>query len=210
MKHVRAFLALLVAGVLCLSLLAGCGNAMDTSTPDGTLKSMLTAVKNGDYQAMQELSGESLSSDPEDADLMKSAGELVRVFFQNVDVEVSLKDSDETRAIVTVQGKTSDLSALGEDMAEEFQKEVSVWALENMDRLIKLSTEEMQKETIKVMTPILKKYIGELPQKEVQAEVIMTKNSAGRWVVSENSSSDMMRILFGTSDEVDIGSLLAA
>lgn len=204
----RASLALVAAVCLLLGLLAGCGSG-DTSTPDGTLRSMIAAVKNGDYEAMQRLSGELQTESGTDSMVFTpSMRTLLQAMFQKVDVTVSLKESSDTAAVVTVQGKTGDLSAIDSGISAQIQETVSKWATENMERLLKLSSEEMAQETLKTMLPVLKEYVAKVPSKDVSVEVRMDRGDDGRWTVDDGSSAEMAMVLFGTSNPGDLNDLL--
>ncbi len=199
----KQFLALCFAVVLSVSLLVGCGGG-DTSTPDGMLSASLEAVKNGDLKAMAQISGEELSDDMDAGQMSK----LMKALFSKVDVSVSLKESDEKTATVSVKGTTGDLSTLSTAMATEMQTVVTEWASKNVDKLMTMTEEEVAKETLNVMLPVLEKHTKEIASKDVDTEIKMEKDDDGKWQVADESSDDMALILFGSNSIKDMDDIL--
>ncbi|MCI9576889.1 MAG: DUF5105 domain-containing protein [Clostridiales bacterium] len=204
----KQFLALCFAVVLSVSLLVGCAGGGDTSTPDGMLNTSLSAVKNGDLKAMAQISGEDISSsDFNDMD-MGQMEKMMKALFSNVNVNATLKESNDKTATVSVKGTTGDLSSLSKEMSTELQTAVTEWATKNVDKLMNMTEEQMAKETLNVMIPILEKHVKNVTSKDVDVEIKMEKDDNGKWNVADESAADMAFILFGNSSVNDFNDIL--
>ncbi len=205
--RVKQFLALCFAVVLSVSLLVGCGGG-DTSTPDGMLSTSLSAVKNGDLKAMSQISGDEISEDELNGMDLGQMAKLMKALFSKVNVNVTLKESNDKTATVSVKGTTGDLSSLSKEMGTEVKTAVSEWATKNVDKLMNMTEEQMTKETLNVMIPILEKHVKNVSSKDVDVEIKMEKDDNGKWNVADESSDDMALILFGSNSVNDMNDIL--
>ena len=93
-------------------------------------------------------------------------------------------------------------------MGTEVKTAVSEWATKNVDKLMNMTEEQMTKETLNVMIPILEKHVKNVSSKDVDVEIKMEKDDNGKWNVADESSDDMALILFGSNSVNDMNDIL--
>ena len=157
---------------------------------------------------MSQISGDEISEDELNGMDLGQMAKLMKALFSKVNVNVTLKESNDKTATVSVKGTTGDLSSLSKEMGTEVKTAVSEWATKNVDKLMNMTEEQMTKETLNVMIPILEKHVKNVSSKDVDVEIKMEKDDNGKWNVADESSDDMALILFGSNSVNDMNDIL--
>ena len=133
---------------------------------------------------------------------------LMKALFSKVNVNVTLKESNDKTATVSVKGTTGDLSSLSKEMGTEVKTAASEWATKNVDKLMNMTEEQITEKILNVMIPILEKHVKNVSSKDVDVEIKMEKDDNGKWNVADESSDDMALILFGSNSVNDMNDIL--
>lgn len=191
----KRFILFGIAVLMVLGVLAGCGN--DTSTPAGTLQATLSAMKDGNFKQLGELTGEDFEKGDWEGIPAREMQRLFRAMFGNLSVQVRQKESDGESAVVSVTGETGDLSSVITQVGNEASSDFMAWCEENQERLLEIDSEEMRREMMARIVASFEKYKGKMDKKSVDVQIQMVKTVDGKWIVDPESADDMALVVFG-------------